>query len=124
VWKLSLKKVSTQVVFNPPTRPTAYSQLEHGIILQRPEVPVVNVGTKDKPCYLPPELCNVLEGQVVKKKLHERQTKKMMDCACKPPATNALQIVSEGLRVVGMAGGDNAALVSWPSISLVIRGAF
>lgn len=92
---------------------------EHDLGLKAPDCPVVNVGTRERPCYLPPEFCQVLPGQIVKR-LHEKQSKDMMLSACEPPANNATDIVQKGLEVVGIAGGHSDSLVSQSSISLVM----
>ncbi|KAI9786408.1 MAG: hypothetical protein M1839_006868 [Geoglossum umbratile] len=92
---------------------------EHGIILQNPDVPAVNVGTKERPCYLPPELCLVSAGQVMKKRLSENQTNIMMKFANRSPPDNARQIVGTGLKVVGIQEGGGDALVSRPLVAVV-----
>ena len=48
-----------------------------------PDFPVVNVGNRDKPVYLPVEVCEVEAGQPVKNKLSPRQTQNMLNFAVK-----------------------------------------
>ncbi|KAH0562949.1 hypothetical protein GP486_002482 [Trichoglossum hirsutum] len=114
-------KESKYINIQPACRARSLLGIEHNIDLADPNCPVVNVGTMERPCYLPPELCLVLPGQVINKRLHERQTREMMNSACKPPAKSASHIVEEGLRVVGVVEGHSESLVSLSSVSLVMR---
>ncbi|KAL4890621.1 ribonuclease H-like domain-containing protein [Aspergillus ambiguus] len=68
-----------------------------------PRLPVVNVGTRDNPSYLPVEVCMVEPGQPAKAKLSPNQTRNMLNFAVRTPAQNAQSIVSTGLRVLGLA---------------------
>lgn len=81
-----------------------------------PDLPVVNVGTRDKPVYLPVEVCEVEAGQSVKNKLSPKQTQNMLDFAVKGrmPAKNAQSIVTKGVGVLGIGQPPNATLVSEP----------
>ncbi|KAI9821501.1 MAG: hypothetical protein M1832_003349 [Thelocarpon impressellum] len=77
----------------------------HGITLEKPNAPVINVGLPDKPVFVPPELCTVLPGQVARRKLTDVQTAEMIKVACRRPAENARLIAGEGSQVVGISGG-------------------
>lgn len=79
-----------------------------------PELPVINVGTRDKPVYLPVEVCEVEAGQPVKNKLSPKQTQNMLNFAVKGrmPAQNAQSIVTKGVGVLGIGHPLNATLVS------------
>lgn len=46
----------------------------------------LQVGTEQKPNYLPIEVCNIVPGQQYQKKLDESQVSKMMGIACQGPA--------------------------------------
>ncbi|CAD0090699.1 unnamed protein product [Aureobasidium vineae] len=46
-----------------------FFKTQHGITLQHPELPVLNVGTRSDPSYLPIELGTVLPGQPVRRLL-------------------------------------------------------
>ncbi|CAD0113934.1 unnamed protein product [Aureobasidium uvarum] len=46
-----------------------FFKTQHGITLQHPELPVLNVGTRNDPSYLPIELATVLPGQPVRRLL-------------------------------------------------------
>lgn len=69
-----------------------------------PRLPVINVGSKKKPTYLPAELCKVIE-QPYYGRLTDRETANMINVACNPPATNAASIVNDGLRLLGLRDG-------------------
>ncbi|KAF9894376.1 hypothetical protein FE257_007879 [Aspergillus nanangensis] len=77
-----------------------------------PNLPVVNVGTRENPSYLPVEACMVEPGQPAKAKLSPSQTRNMMSFAVRPPAQNAESIVKNGTQVLGLAPA-NAALVEF-----------
>lgn len=75
---------------------------------------MVNVGSKARPVYLPPEVCVVMPGEKAGVKLNADQTSKMISYAIRrpPPAQNALSIAQEGLPMVGMSRQTNPLLVS------------
>lgn len=52
-------------------------------------LPVVNVGSRQKPVYLPEEVCDVLRGQPCVAKLSAEQTSQMIKFAVRRPAQNA-----------------------------------
>lgn len=76
--------------------------LEYGKTLEYPNLPCVDVGTKDKPVLLPPEMATVLPGQAYGNKLMDEQTSKMILYACRRPKKNAGLIVGEGLSSLGL----------------------
>ncbi|CAG8976256.1 hypothetical protein HYALB_00009431 [Hymenoscyphus albidus] len=63
---------------------------------------VVNVGNGDHPIYLPAEVCLVLPGQNIKRRLSPEQTQSMIKFACRGPEQNALSIVGDGRDVLGL----------------------
>lgn len=72
---------------------------------------MVNVGSKDHPIYLPPEVCEISLGQRAKRvKLDGPQTTRMLGAAVHKPFENALTIVNIGLRAVGL-GPENTLQV-------------
>lgn len=83
-----------------------YFQSTYPQIQLRPDNPVVNVGNGDHPMYLPAEVCLVLPGQNIKRRLSPEQTQSMIRFACRGPDQNALSIVSDGKAVLGL---DNKA---------------
>jgi hypothetical protein len=77
-----------------------------------PKMPVVNVGTRENPSYLPVEVCMVEPGQPAKAKLSPNQTRNMLNFAVRSPPQNAESIVSTGLRVLGLAPSNPTAVSS------------
>ncbi|KAL3478994.1 ribonuclease H-like domain-containing protein [Aspergillus californicus] len=78
-----------------------------------PEMPVINVGTRDQPSYLPVEVCIVEPGQPAKSKLSPNQTREMLKFAVRSPAQNALSIVNQGTQTVGIGNSSNPTLVDF-----------
>jgi hypothetical protein len=76
-----------------------------------PSLPVINVGSREKPSYLPVEVCVVIPGQPANTKLSPNQTANMITFAVRSPGANADSIVNEGAQVLGMKP-INATLVS------------
>lgn len=118
---------------NGITCPNQYDQLisftVHDVKLKQPNEPVVNIGTKTDPRWVPSELCTVLPGQVARRMLLPDQTRNMIEFAARPPNQNAASIVGPGLSVMQLAPnnqGVNARLVRpqrYPGqlISLTLR---
>ena len=77
-----------------------------------PAMPVVNVGTRETPSYLPVEVCEVEAGQPAKAKLTPNQTRNMLNFAVRGPAQNAHSIVGKGTAVLGFGESTNSTLVS------------
>ncbi|KAI1118279.1 ribonuclease H-like domain-containing protein [Nemania sp. NC0429] len=67
-----------------------------------PEFPVVNVGTKLKPVYMPAELVEVLDGQPVRRKTTPDETRGMINFSCRSPFANATSISTYGREVLGL----------------------
>lgn len=78
-----------------------------------PNRPVVNIGSVKAPSYLPTEVCEVLPGQQVKKKLTPSEVQKMVDFACRRPKLNADAIARDGKVVLGLNAPEKAGLVSY-----------
>lgn len=78
-----------------------------------PNLPVVNVGSRDRPVYLPCEVCEVEPGQPAKSKLSGDQTASMLKFAVmgRKPGQNAQSIVSRGVGVLGLGQPLNPTLV-------------
>ncbi|TKA72673.1 hypothetical protein B0A55_06284 [Friedmanniomyces simplex] len=81
----------------PGAKPVAtsvqdYFNRRHGITLRRPDLPVLNVGTRADPQYLPIELCPVLPGQPFHRLLNGDQTSEMLKFAARAPNQNAMSI--------------------------------
>lgn len=75
--------------------------LEYNMNIAEKQI-VVNIGSHEKPCYLPAEVCTVLEGQVARQKLSPDQTSNMIKIACRSPGNNALDISTGGLNLMGV----------------------
>jgi hypothetical protein len=68
--------------------------------------PVVNVGNRDHPSYLPAEVMVCLPGQVMKRRLSPEQTAEMIKFACRAPWENAESIITDGKSVLGLNPSD------------------
>ncbi|KAI1080743.1 Piwi-domain-containing protein [Whalleya microplaca] len=82
----------------------------YNITLKQTHLPVVNVGTRDNPTYLPPEVCQVLPGQSARAKLDPGQTQHMIRFAVRKPFENATAIVQKGLSTAGLTASSNPLL--------------
>lgn len=82
------------------------------IKLNYPQYPVVNVGNKAKPIYLPPEVCEVLPGQGGSSKLDVGQLGKLIKFANMQGYTKAKLIASNGISTIGLKSNENPKLVS------------
>jgi eukaryotic translation initiation factor 2C len=69
--------------------------------IKDPELPVVNVGSRQNPSYLPVDVCMVLPGQPSNTKLSPSQTQRMISYAVRRPAQNAQSIVTNGTGLLG-----------------------
>ncbi|KAL8766292.1 MAG: hypothetical protein Q9209_006882 [Squamulea sp. 1 TL-2023] len=76
---------------------------EYKIMLKHPNDPCVNLGTKQNPVFVPPELCTVEPGQQYGKKLSDDQTAKMITFAVRKPAENARRIVEQGAAMMALS---------------------
>lgn len=74
--------------------------------------PVMNVGTRASPMYMPADCCMVIPGQPSIKKLDPSQTAEMIRFACRKPHLNANSITSDGPGVLGFDSTSNSNLVS------------
>ena len=84
-----------------------YFKSQHGITLQHPDLPVLNVGSRNNPTYLPIELATVLPGQPVRRLLSGLQTTAMINFAARAPHLNAESIAGtpgNGLKTMGFNG--------------------
>jgi eukaryotic translation initiation factor 2C len=75
-------------------------------------LPVVNVGNRENPSYLPAEVCVVLPGQTINRRLSPDQTQQMITFACRKPWENGNSIVGDGKAVLGLNPSPNSILVS------------
>jgi eukaryotic translation initiation factor 2C len=89
----------------------------HNITLENENMPVVNVGTRVNPSYLPADVCEVLPGQNCSAKLDSEQTAAMIKFAVRKPSANAASITHDGPGAVGLLPA-NVSLVSYSSLCL------
>ncbi|PHH91012.1 hypothetical protein CDD83_1947 [Cordyceps sp. RAO-2017] len=82
----------------------------YGIRLTNPDMPVVNVGNRENPTYLPPQVCHILSGQPAKTKLDPSQTQQMIRFAVRSPAQNATSILTKGFQSAGLSAAANPRL--------------
>lgn len=83
-----------------------YFWITYKIRLNHSDRPVVNVGSKDHPNHVPPELLFVIPGQPSKRVLSPNQTSQMIRFAARRPHQNAESIVKQGLAVLGIGKSD------------------
>ncbi|KAI5807574.1 Piwi domain-containing protein [Peziza echinospora] len=72
----------------------------YGLPLRYPDYPLVNVGTREKPINIPPELLEIEAGQRYKG-MDPSLTEQMIKLACEGPQNNRERIIEEGLRTLG-----------------------
>lgn len=87
-----------------------YFKRKYPNIQLNPNLPVVNVGNRENPNYLPAEVCLVVAGQTIKRRLSPDQTQQMITFACRKPWENGNSIVSDGKAVLGLGRGSNPTL--------------
>lgn len=99
---------------------------KHGIQIGNPTIPVVNVGTKENPSYLPTEVCVVMPGQAYRAQLDRKQTQQMIRFAVRRPWENANSIVSQGFQTAGLSPQGNVLLgrfgISVPQKLITVQG--
>ncbi|KAF8513192.1 Piwi domain-containing protein [Gautieria morchelliformis] len=88
---------------------TQYFLKKYQIRLRKPNR-LVDLGTREKPNFVPAELCEILPNQPFKGKLSDNHTAAMIRYACNPPADNARSIVHHGLPSLGLTGATSQIL--------------
>ncbi|KAJ5938919.1 hypothetical protein N7466_002053 [Penicillium verhagenii] len=80
-----------------------------------PKLPVINVGNRQFPMYLPMDVCEVEPGQPVGTKLSPNQTSDMLKFAVmgRKPAQNAESIVTKGAGMLGLGEPLSATLAAF-----------
>lgn len=86
-----------------------------------PQFPVVNVGNKQNPSYLPVEVCVVPPGQAAGTKLSPNQTRNMLDFAVRSPEQNAQSIVQRGTLTLFTRSSTNSIVVSFHAPILIVK---
>lgn len=85
--------------------------LAYNVTVKDPTLPVIRVGSKDKPSYLPVDVCIVRPGQPAATKLSASQTQQMIRFAVRRPTENARSIRTSGSKLLGFEP-PNPTLVS------------
>ncbi|KAJ5640648.1 hypothetical protein N7528_000273 [Penicillium herquei] len=67
--------------------------------------PVLNLGTKQRPVYVPQEVCKVPKGQIFNGELCTSQRQAMIKFSCRRPPDNFESIMHDGLKVMGIENG-------------------
>ena len=80
---------------------------------------LINVGNASSPILVPVEQCEVLPGQMAKKKLSQEQTQAMIKYAVRRPEENVNLILQEGIRVMGFGPNFADGPVSSILLSLI-----
>jgi eukaryotic translation initiation factor 2C len=88
-----------------------------------PNQPVVNVGSRQNPTYLPVDVLEVPAGQAVGSKLSPNQTSRMLKFAVirRNPAENALAIETRGVNMLGIGEQHHETLVSMNGIKRFLK---
>lgn len=73
-------------------------------------MPVMNVGTRDRPVYLPAELCEIIPGQSFSGEPSISQRQNMIKFSCRRPPQNYESIVTGGLDIMGISSGETKAI--------------
>ncbi|KAF7541061.1 hypothetical protein G7Z17_g12040 [Cylindrodendrum hubeiense] len=81
-----------------------YYQQKYNVTLK--DYPVLNMGSADKPSYVPAEFVEIQPGQSVKAKLLPRETTDMVNFACRSPYANAFSITNDGRGALGLDDGS------------------
>lgn len=95
--------------------------IEYPQIKLNESYPVVNVGNRENPSYLPAEVCLILPGQTVKRRLSPNQTQNMITFACRKPFENANSIIGDGKAVLGLNPAATSIAVNSNSSSVNSR---
>ena len=75
----------------------------HKITIRNTNIPVINIGSKSIPNYVPAELCNVMDGQDYRLKLDTDQTTSMLKFAVNQPWFNFTYIEHRSPPVLGLS---------------------
>ncbi|PIA26674.1 hypothetical protein AQUCO_09100081v1 [Aquilegia coerulea] len=62
-----------------------YFQETYGFVIQHTTWPCLQVGSQQRPNYLPMEVCKIVEGQRYSKRLNERQITALLKVTCQRP---------------------------------------
>ncbi|OAL31298.1 hypothetical protein AYO20_08208 [Fonsecaea nubica] len=75
----------------------------YNLVIRDISLPIVNVGNKQNPSYLPAQVCHVIGGQHTLTKLSPPQTQNMIKYAVRSPDQNARFIATSGVSLLGIS---------------------
>ncbi|KAK4075706.1 hypothetical protein Trihar35433_2266 [Trichoderma harzianum] len=93
--------------------PLADIPTEHKVYIKDTQLPVINVGDRANPNYLPLQVCYVLPGQPCNTTLSTAQAQQMIRFAVRKPFDNATSIVTKGLKIAGLSSETNPLLAQF-----------
>jgi hypothetical protein len=76
---------------------SVYLQQEYNITLRFPNLPAVNMGSRARPCWFPPEELSIMPYQIYSRVIPTALTAAMLDVACRPPGETSGRIEGEGM---------------------------
>ena len=74
--------------------------------LEYPDLPLLNLGNKDRANWVPAELCNIVEGIPFRGRLSDTQTADMLRAALRSPQDNSSLIRGDGFAKLGITPGS------------------
>lgn len=78
-------------------------------IKANPDLPLINLGTRERPEYMLAELCKIAPGQPMKARLNPSEQDAMIKFACRSPPENATSLTTKGRELLRL---DNNPLLS------------
>ena len=84
-----------------------YFRSNYPTVTMNEKFPVLNVGNKNNPSYLPVEVCVIVPAQSSQAKLDPEQTAAMISVAVRPPHLNAKSIAENSSDTVGLSPQTN-----------------
>lgn len=88
-----------------------YFQKRYRIVADA-KLPLVNLGTRDRPEYMLAELCDIVPGQPMKARLTPSEQDAMIKFACRSPPENAISLTTKGRGLLCL-DDDNTLLSSF-----------
>ncbi|KAF9624717.1 hypothetical protein IFM89_013255 [Coptis chinensis] len=70
-----------------------YFQETYGFVIQNTHWPCLQVGSQQRPNFLPMEVCKIVEGQRYSKRLNERQITALLKVTCQRPYDREMDIL-------------------------------
>ena len=89
------------------------------IILKAPTLPVVDLGLRDEPCWVPPELCTVLPNQMYGRKLSGDLKREMVNFAAGNLEPNDSNEIAKALDKLGLSRKNSTLVRDLPPLLFV-----